>query len=1016
MSQNKHPKPTRPNTRPNKAHLAGAVFAALAAFCALSNGAASAQVPVPASAPAYLDPKAPLEARVDDLFGRLTPAEKLSLLTGTGFTTNAIPRLGVPAMGMVDAGQGVRGGMAGTQGPATLFPAGVAMASTWDPELVGRIGAAIGQEALNKGTGAQVLLGPAVNIHRSPLGGRNGEYFSEDPFLAGRLAVGYIQGMQSTGCAACIKHYAANNEEVDRDEVNVIVSERALREIYLPAFEAGTREGHVWTLMSSYNRINGPHATANQYLLTDVLKKDWSWDGMVMSDWGAVHETARVVNAGNDLEMPGPGYLASKNVALALSADKITQAQIDENVHRILRAVLRVGLLDGPHVPNHALVNSPEHQALTFEAASKSIVLLKNRGAILPLDAAQLKSIAVIGPGAVDMQYGAAGSPSLTPFYAISPLSGITRRVGPNVAVHYARGMLVGSPVPARAFTLPGGVGAGLRAEYFNNRTLSGPPALIRTDAQIQDDWNTVSPDPSLPRTNFSARWTGNLVAPVTGHYTLTLTADDGCRLFLDGKQLINHWIDGRESPQSAEVDLVAGQSYALRVEYYQAAREATARLDWTLPSMSRFGEAVEAARASDVAVVCVSTEGTEGEGQDRPSMALPGDQDALIQAVAAANKKTIVVLNNGTPVTMTAWLDRVPGLVETWFPGQEGGHALAAVLFGDVNPSGKLPDTLAARREDYPDFGHFPGTKGHVDYVEGIYVGYRHFDKAKIAPLFPFGHGLSYTTFRYGALTLNNTLLAPDGTVTASLDVTNTGRRAGAEVVELYVHDPSPKIDKPVRELKNFAKVDLQPGETKTVQFQLKPRALAYCDVPGRQWKADAGEYDVQIGASSRDIRQHASLRLARDYTEAIPFMGDSHPVPAALARTEKDLAQGRPVTVSSTENRPDVAAKNAVDGDDATRWSSAFGDPQWIAVDLGKVTPISHVLLSWESAAASAYSIQVSLDGKTWTDVYQTTNGQGGTEEIKFTPTPAQFVRMYGTKRATQFGYSLFSFEVYK
>jgi len=994
----------------NKIRLAQTLCAALAALAAASSAFGQA------ATPPYQDPRAPMEARVSDLFGRLTPEEKISLLTGTGFTTNAIPRLGVPAMGMADAGQGVRGGMEGTLGPATLFPAGVTMASTWDPELVGRIGAAIGQEALNKGTGVQVLLGPAVNIHRSPLGGRNGEYFSEDPFLAGRLAVGYIQGMQSQGVAACIKHYAANNEEVDRGDVNVRVGERALREIYLPAFEAGTTEGHAWTLMSSYNRINGFHATANEYLLTEVLKRGWGWDGMVMSDWGAVHETAGVINAGNDLEMPGPGLLAPKNVQRALDRGRTTQAVIDENVHRILRAIIRVGLLDGPRAPNHALVNSPEHQQLTFEAASKGIVLLKNQGGILPLDADHIRSIAVIGPAAEGMQYGAAGSPGLTPFYSINPLEGIQDAVGPQVAVNYARGTQAGTPIPAPTFRLPDGSGAGLRAEYFTNRNLAGAPAFVRTDAQIQGDWNTVPPAPGLPLTNFSVRWTGKLVAPKTGRYTLSLTADDGCRLFLDGKRLVDHWTDGAASPQAVDVSLVAGHAYDLRAEYYQNSGLAVAYLNWIVPGAARFTEAVEAARKSDVAVVCVSTEGTEGEGQDRPSMTLPGNQDDLIQAIAAVNKRTIVVLNNGTPVTMTAWLNRVPGLVETWFPGQEGGHALAAVLFGDVNPSGKLPDTLAARREDYPDFGHFPGTKGQVSYAEGIYVGYRHFDKAKITPLFPFGYGLSYTTFRYGALTLDQAALAPDGTVTASLDVTNTGRRAGAEVVELYVHDPQPKIDKPVRELKNFAKVELAPGETKTVRFQLVPRALAYCDVPGKQWKADAGDYDLQIGASSRDIRRQARVRLTADYTQPIPFMGESQPVPMGTAHAEKNLAQGRPVSASSTQPGSDYAPGNAVDGDDETRWSSAPSDPQWITVDLGKVTPISHVLLSWETAYGSAYQIQVSPDGKTWADVYQTTEGEGGTEQIKFNPTPARFVRMYGAKRGTQFGYSLFSFEVYQ
>ncbi|MBV9851266.1 MAG: glycoside hydrolase family 3 C-terminal domain-containing protein [Armatimonadetes bacterium] len=953
--------------------------------------------------PVYRDPQAPLEARVSDLFGRLTQDEKLSLLTGTDFTTTPIPRLGVPAMGMADAGQGVRGGTRGTQGPATLFPSGVTMASTWDPALVGRIGEAIGAEALNKGTGAQVLLGPAVNIHRSPLGGRNGEYFSEDPYLAARLAVGYVRGMQSTGCAACLKHYACNNEEVDRGDVNVRVDERTLREIYLPAFEAGVKEGHVWTVMAAYNRVNGHHMTANEYLLTEVLKKGWGWDGMVMSDWGAVHETAGVVNAGNDLEMPGPGQLSHDRLVRALQRGQITQAAIDENVRRVLRAVIRVGLLDGPHRPDHSVVNSPAHQRLTFEAASQGIVLLKNAGGVLPLNRARIRSIAVIGPAATDMQYGAAGSPGVQPFYSISPLAGIQRRAGSGVAIRYVQGMAAGDPIPASA--LPG-----LRGAYFTNRDLQGVPALTRADRQIQFDWNSRPPAPGVARTNFSVRWTGRLVAPATGRYTLALTADDGCRLFLDGRRLIDHWVESSGTPQTVAVNLVAGRAYGLRVEYFQAGGQAFAQLNWTRPDQSRFSEVARAAAASDVVVVCVNTQGTEGEGTDRPSMALPGDQDALIRAVAAANKKTIVVLNNGTPVLMTGWLDRVPGLIETWFPGQEGGNALAAILFGDVNPSGKLPDTLGARREDYPDYGHFPGTHGHVDYVEGIYVGYRHFDKKNIRPLFPFGYGLSYTTFRYAGLRLSQPDLAPDGTVTASVDVTNTGRRAGAEVVELYVHDPNPKIDKPVRELKGFQKVALRPGQTKTVSLTLAPRALAYCDVPGKQWKADAGDYDIEVGASSRDIRQRARLRLAADYTEPIPYLAEQQ---TAASPQGRDLARDRPIIASSVQE--DYRPQNAVDGDDETRWSSLPSDPQWIAVDLGKPTLIDHVRLVWEAAYASAYAIQVSVDGKTWTDVYATQDGQGDEEQIKFAPVQARWVRMYGTKRATQFGYSLFSFEVY-
>jgi beta-glucosidase len=483
--------------------------------------------------PLYKDGQAPLEARVDDLFGRLTQDEKLSLLTGTVFTTQPLPRLGVRAMGMADAGQGVRGGMDGTLGPATLFPAGVTMASTWDPALIGRVGQAIGEEALNKGTGAQVMLGPAVNIQRSPLGGRNGEYFSEDPYLASQLAVGYIQGMQSTGCGACLKHFACNNEEVDRGFVNVKVDERTLREIYLPAFEAGVKEGHVWTVMSSYNKVNGHHSSANEYLLTEVLKKCWGFDGMVMSDWGGVHETVGAVNAGNDLEMPGPGLLAPEKVAKALSQGRITQAQIDDNVRRILRTMLRADMADSPRIPDHAVVNSPAHRQVALDAACQGIVLLKNAGGILPLDAKKIRSLAVIGPGAKGMQLGAAGSPGVQPFSSVNPLEGLTKRAGEGVAIHYALGTEEGLSVPSSALIPNPGGGNGLRGEYFANRNLAGTPALIRTDPQIGFDW-AGSPGPGLAHTEFSVRWTGTLTAPVTGHYTLALTADDGCRLFLD--------------------------------------------------------------------------------------------------------------------------------------------------------------------------------------------------------------------------------------------------------------------------------------------------------------------------------------------------------------------------------------------------------------------------------------------------------------------------------------------------
>lgn len=825
------------------------------------------------AADVYKDPKAPLEARVEDLFGRLTLEEKIKMLGGTGFTTQPIPRLGVPGLMMADAGQGVRGGSKEMNGPATAFPAGVNMASTWDPALIGRVGQAIGVEALNKGVGARMLLGPAVNIHRSPLGGRNGEYMSEDPYLAGRLAVGYIQGMQETGVAACIKHFSCNNTEADRFEINVNVGERALREIYWPAFEAGVKEGKVWTVMGAYNLLNGTHATANSYLLTDVLKKGWGFDGMLVSDWGIHGATAVNVQAGNDVEMPNANRMTAKKVTAALADGSITQAAIDDSVHRILRTVIRAGLLDGPLAqPDHSKVNSAEHRQLAYEVATKSIVLLKNQGSLLPLDRKKVHSIVVLGEPAKNLQIGALGSPSVKPLHYTSLLDGLKATAGNGVKIQYATPGTSGEPLPVNVLMTPDGKQHGYQAAYFNNMNLEGQPVLTRVENAVEI-LDSGSPAPSVHDEQYSVRWTTKLTAPADGEFTFTFSGDDGFRVLIDGKTVIDQWKLGTVTTRTAKLSLQKGKSYDVQVEYFQDGGGALAQFGWQDLSKSGQDAVLDAAKAADVAIVCVSTMRKESEGSDRPSMDLPNKQAELIQAVAAANPETIVIVNNGTPVTMADWVAKTPAVIEAYLPGQEGGAALAAIFFGDVNPSGKLPDTLAVKRSDYPDFNNYPGANHEVDYKEGIYVGYRHFDKKDIAPLFPFGHGLSYTTFKYSNLKLSRSAMQPDGTVTATVDVTNTGKRAGEEVVQLYMHDTQPKIDRPVRELKGFAKIALQPGETKSVSLKLTPRDLSYFDVPGKQWKANAGSYEIEVGASSRDIRLKAPLTLDKDFTESVPL-----------------------------------------------------------------------------------------------------------------------------------------------
>jgi beta-glucosidase len=995
-------------------------FTALWAFAVIAAVAVtilSAALPVRGqTTPIFRNPNAPLEARVNDLFSRLTEQEKLSLLTGTYFTSQPIPRLGLDGIAMADAGQGVRGGMDSTQGPATLFPAGVTTGCSWDRALMRQIGQAIGDEARNKGTGVQIELGPAINIHRSPLGGRDSEYISEDPYLTGQMAAAYIQGMQSTGVGACVKHFDANNEEVDRGEVNVVVSERALREIYLPAFEAAVKLGHARAVMSSYNRVNGAHSSANWYLLTDILRTCWGFDGLVMSDWGGVHETAGAINAGNDLEMPGPGLLSYDHVKQALDSGQITQGAIDSNVRDILRAMIRSGLADPVrHIPDHAVVGSRAHQDLAYTAATEGMVLLKNQDGLLPLDASRVRSIALIGPRVTSWQMGADGSPGVEPTTAVTVYDGIKQRCGNSIALSCSDGYPIATPVPSDALTPSSGAGNGLLGAYFANPNLAGSPTAVRVDPLIQfGDWNDRERPAGIPHENFSVRWTGKLVAPATGDTTFEVDADDGCRLIIDGNTIIDNWRESAGAPVRGHAMLVAGQSYAIRIEYFQARGAASTHFNWALPTDDRFGDAVKLAKAADVAIVCVGSE-HETEGVDRQSMDLPGSQDDIVRAVAAANPRTIVVLNNGGPVLMSSWIDGASAVVEAGFPGEMGGKALAAVLFGDVDPSGKLTDTVGLRREDYPDYGHFPGVNNVVHYTEGIYVGYRAFDKRRITPLFPFGYGLSYTRFRYGHVSLSSATMDQERGVTVAVPITNTGARAGAEIAELYMEPIDPaQPDRPIRELKGFDRLDLSPGQTGVARFTVTPRDLAYCDVPGKRWRADAGRYWIEVGASSRDLRGKALLTLARTRTQAIAGMGETDPF-----APKPSLAVGKPAAASSTQysatDPSEYAASKAVDGNPNTRWSSEFSDPQWIAVDLGKPTTISRVVLGWENAYAASYRIEVSNDGVTWTPVFSTTAGHGAVEEIRFQPVQARYVRMFGVARATEFGYSLYSFDVY-
>jgi beta-glucosidase len=813
-----------------------------------------------------------MDDTIERLLARMTVEEKVSMLAGATFwATMPIPRLGIPSMKLTDGPNGARGSRWSASATSACFPVGIALAATWDTELVHRVGMALGQEAKTKG--AHILLAPTVNMHRSPLAGRHFECFSEDPYLAGRLAVAYIKGLQSQGVGACIKHFVCNDSEFQRRTISSEVGERALREIYLLPFKMAVEQAQPWAVMSSYNRLNGTHCSENARLLVGILKGEWGFDGIAISDWFGTY-SARISNGGLDLEMPGPARWMGHRVLEAVKAGEVGAEVVDDKVRRLLRVIRRAGVIEDSEGRPERSVDVPEHRLLAREAAAEATVLLKNLNGILPLDPADTKSIAVIGENAKWPQIQGGGSASVAPHYVVSPWEGIRNRAGGSTTVGYEIGCTIHRMLPlldVNWVTTEQGSRKGFTVRFYNDVELSGAPV----HSQVTEDVNLVWLGRAVPGVDFerfSARVTGELTVPETGCYTLGLMSAGRSRLFVNGKELIDNWTElppwgGPE--QITQIELSAARSYRIEAEYSWGGGP-----DWrTL----RFGcwppmpgdpirRAATLARHSDVAIVFAGlTDEWESEGSDRLNMELPGDQVRLIEEVAAANPNTIVVLNTGSPISMS-WLDRVASVVQAWYPGQEAGNAVADVLFGDFNPSGKLPTTFPKRLQDNPSYINFPGENGKVHYGEGIFVGYRYYDMKDIEPLFPFGHGLSYTTFEYSNLTLSTSEWRRGEEIGVSVDVKNTGTRAGKEVIQLYVRDMECSLMRPPKELKAFAKVLLQPGETQKVQFTLDEGALSFYDPAVDHWVAEAGDFEVLVGSSSRDIRLSGRLRLEGD------------------------------------------------------------------------------------------------------------------------------------------------------
>ena len=825
--------------------------------------AAAAQAPAPDS------PE--IEAKAKALVAKLTLEQKIALLSDTedGNYSTAEPAIGLPRLKYSDGPVGVR-----AWGPDTAYPAGVALAAAWDPELMRREGEALGKDA--RARAIHFMFGPGVDIARSPLAGRNFEYFSEDPFLNSALVVPYVEGVQSQGVVACVKHYALNDEEYDRHNVSVDVDERTMREIYLPSFEAAVTKGHVDAVMNSYNLLNGVHATENEFLNLKVLKGEWDFKGLLFSDWDATYSAVGSANNGLDLENPTAKFMNVANLVPAVKKGLVKEATIDDKVLRLVRTALRYGFLDRTQFDPAASTYSFSDRVVALEGARESLTLLKNEGRLLPLNPHKIKTIAVIGPNAYPAVTGGGGSSYTTPFDAVSTLTGIANLLGAHVHLLYSPGL----PTPNQFFEATAWDGP-VKVETFPTRDFTGQPRV--SQSKNINDWKPAMWGPADTAAR-SIRYTAAYKPGKSGKYLLLIaaTSEDAYKLRVDGKQVLEQSHAEGQVPHSVALELTAGKTVRVVADYLPHIPGLHLGLGMAFEADIPSKEARDYAVAADAVVVAVGfNPATEGEGYDR-TFELPFGQDALIEAMTAANPKTVVTLTGGGGMDTRRWLDKVPALLHTYYPGQEGGKAIAEVIFGLRNPEGKLPVSFDRSWDENPSAKYYYPIKGadttlhvtetggkkvdykigHVKYDDGLMVGYRYWTTTGKHPLFPFGFGLSYTTFKFANLVVPATATAGQ-TVTVSFDVTNTGNLDGSEVAQLYVSDPSAKVRRPERELKGFEKVHLTRGLTKTVSIDLDARAFSYWDTAAHKWTIDPGKFVIRVGDSSEDTPLSAELML---------------------------------------------------------------------------------------------------------------------------------------------------------
>jgi len=801
------------------------------------------------------------EKKIDDTISKMTLEEKIHMLSGsTMMASTGLARLGIPAFRMSDGPMGAH-----IPPPSTAFAAGIGLAASWDRDLAALVGTQIGRDARSRG--ASYLLGPGVNIYRAPLNGRNFEYFGEDPFLAGETAVGYINGVQSQGVSATIKHFAANNSEYFRFTEDSVVSERALREIYLPAFEAAVRKAHVGAIMDSYNLLNGQHATENSHLNTEIAKQQWGFDGLMMSDWTATHDGVAAANGGLDLEMPFGLFMNAKTLLPAVKDGTVKESVIDDKIRRLLREGYRFGWIGHDPLDISIPRYNQQGRLVALQGAREGIVLLKNQGNLLPLDPAKVKTIAVIGPDAFPAIPTAGGSGQVASFTEVSALKGISDRLGVTGNVVYDRGLPKLSILAVRSgFMLaPGKFALGLTVDTFDNPEFSNPDMTELINSIPAQMLMTFMGGGGAPA-RFD-RWTGYYMARAPGNYVVFAENQGKYRLKIDDATVIDHSEIPKFALAQRVLPLTPGP-HKVVMEVLGAPQFGEAQIkigivqEGTLVSQS----AIDLAKKADAVVVAVGyDQDIETEGADR-EFQLPPGQEELIQKIAAVNPNTIVTITSGGSVDASRWVDKVSALLQNWYPGQEGGTALAEVLFGDVNPSGRLPISWEKNLTDNPSYAYYYPTPGTltVPYKDDVFVGYRGYEHNGVKPLFPFGFGLSYTSFKYAGLKIRPAAAA--GAYEVSFDVKNTGTRAGADVAQVYVSEDHPQVARPPQELKGFARVVLEPGQTRHVTVPLDARSFTWYDEKSAAWHADAGSFTIRVSRSSADPQLEGKVTLAKE------------------------------------------------------------------------------------------------------------------------------------------------------